>query len=137
MNPQAKIYDNRLLFLILCYGGRWIPSYGRQIQVIIATVDLLLMTTPQGLTYSVLPKLNFCPTSYQPNHGNVNAKMVRYAAVSGIVICHVVAVYVEHAKALRVFPTTRQALNSQIPMLQLMVGHTMVSLWILSQQIVA
>jgi len=79
----------------------------------------------------------FDTRSYRLDLGIVNAKMVWYVAVSGIVIGHVVAVYVAHAMALRVFPTARQALFSQIPMLLLMVGYTMVSLWILSQPIVA
>jgi hypothetical protein len=38
--------------------------------------------------------------------------------------------------ALRIFHTRRGALLSQIPMLLLMVGYTMCSLWILSQPIV-
>jgi hypothetical protein len=38
--------------------------------------------------------------------------------------------------ALRAFPTTRAALYSQFPMMVLMVGYTVISLWILSQPVV-
>jgi len=52
------------------------------------------------------------------------------------VLGHVVAVYLSHITALRVFRSSRAALVSQIPMIVLMVGYTMISLWILSQPIV-
>ena len=54
-----------------------------------------------------------------------------------IVVGHVFAVGVAHFVALRVFETSRAALRSQYPILVLMVGYTMTSLWILSQPIVA
>jgi len=38
--------------------------------------------------------------------------------------------------ALRTFRSNRAALLSQIPMLLLMVGYTMLSLWILAQPVV-
>ena len=66
----------------------------------------------------------------------VSAKMVWYIAVIAIVIGHVIAVYLAHVMALRVFQDHRAALLSQIPMVILMVGYTIVSLWILSQPIV-
>ena len=50
---------------------------------------------------------------------------------------HVLAVYIAHVMAVRVFEGRPQVLRSQIPMLILMVGYTMISLWILSQPIVA
>jgi hypothetical protein len=79
----------------------------------------------------------FDTKTYRLDIGIVNAKMVWYVAVVAIVVGHVSAVYVAHVMALRVFPTARQALFSQLPMVALMVGYTMVSLWILSQPIVA
>ncbi|MEX2599022.1 MAG: hypothetical protein WD533_05125, partial [Dehalococcoidia bacterium] len=55
--------------------------------------------------------------------------------VAAIVIGHIVAVYVAHVYALRVFPPAT-ALRSQYPMMALMVGYTMISLWIVAQPIV-
>jgi hypothetical protein len=48
----------------------------------------------------------------------------------------VIAVALAHVTALRFYGGRRMALLSQIPMLVLMVGYTMLSLWILSQPIV-
>jgi hypothetical protein len=45
---------------------------------------------------------------------------------------HVAAVYMAHVMALRVFPSQRQVIISQIPMLVLMVAYTCLGLWVLS-----
>jgi hypothetical protein len=90
-----------------------------------------LASDPFGLGWDL-----FGTSSYRMDLGVVSAKMVWYVAVTAIVVGHVIAVFLAHKVALRVFPTNRQALFSQGPMLVLMVGYTMVSLWILSQPIV-
>jgi len=79
----------------------------------------------------------FGTVGYAVDIGVVNAKMVWYLAVTAIVVGHVLAVYIGHVMATRVFPGRGPALRSQIPMLLLMVGYTMVSLWILSQPIIS
>jgi len=78
----------------------------------------------------------FNTADYNTNIGVVGAKFVWYTAVITIVAGHVFAVGVSHIVALRVFEPARVALRSQYPLLFLMVGYTMVSLWILSQPIV-
>ena len=49
---------------------------------------------------------------------------------------HIIAVYLAHMVALRTLGDRGAALRSQYPMLALMVGYTMLSLWILAQPIV-
>jgi len=66
----------------------------------------------------------------------VLARFAWYTAVTAIVVGHIVAVYVAHVIAACEFPDRRGALRSHYPMLVLMVGYTMVSLWILAQPIV-
>lgn len=44
--------------------------------------------------------------------------------------------YLAHVVALRAMHDQRTALRSQYPMLALMVGYTVVSLWIMAQPIV-
>lgn len=53
--------------------------------------------------------------------------------VAAIVGGHIIAVYIAHLIALRVFPTHKKALTSQLPILVLMVVYTITGLWILSQ----
>ena len=66
----------------------------------------------------------------------INARFVWYTSVIAIVTGHIIAVWLAHTVALRTFGSNRAALRSQIPMLILMVGYTMLSLWILAQPVV-
>jgi len=69
--------------------------------------------------------------------GIVNARFVWFLSIGAIVLGHIAAVTIAHGFALRVFPGKRQAVLSQYPMLVLMAGYTMASLWIVAQPIVA
>lgn len=68
--------------------------------------------------------------------GLIDARALWYISVAAIVAGHVAAVYLAHVQALREFPDRQGALRSQYPMLVLMVGYTMTSLWIIAQPIV-
>jgi hypothetical protein len=78
----------------------------------------------------------FGTASYHVDIGFVGPRLQWYVAVIAVVLGHIIAVYLSHVTALRTFRTSRAALISQIPMVLLMVGYTMCSLWILSQPIV-
>jgi len=90
-----------------------------------------LASDPLGLGWDL-----FGTADYQVDISVIGAKFVWYTAVVAIVAGHVIAVAVAHFVALRVFASARAALRSQYPLLVLMVGYTVVSLWILSQPIV-
>jgi hypothetical protein len=68
--------------------------------------------------------------------GIVIMRTVWWTAVIAIVVGHVYAVYLAHVMALRLYGSGRPALLSQLPLVLLMIGYTMISLWILSQPIV-
>jgi hypothetical protein len=78
----------------------------------------------------------FGSASYQPDIGIVGPWLQWWVAVVAVVGGHVIAVALAHVTALRLYPSRSLALLSQVPMLTLMVGYTMLSLWILSQPIV-
>jgi len=67
----------------------------------------------------------------------VSARMVWYVAVPAVVLGHVAAVAVAHIEALRAYGNAAAARLSQLPLVALMVGYTMTSLWILAQPVVA
>ncbi len=73
---------------------------------------------------------------YSINIGVINARVAWFLGVGSIVVGHIVAVYVAHLYAVAALPDRKSALRSQYPMLVLMVGYTMISLWILAQPIV-
>ncbi len=90
-----------------------------------------LVSDPFGFGWDL-----FGTADYRLDIAVVNARMVWYTAVAAIVVGHMVAVYLAHIAAMRVYADTRRALRGQVPMLALMVGYTTPSLWILSQPIV-
>jgi hypothetical protein len=90
-----------------------------------------LASDPLGLGWNLFGTLR-----YRPDIGIVGARAVWYTAVVAIVLGHVIAVWVAHVVALREYRDRRAALRSQLPMLALMVGYTVVSLWIIAQPIV-
>jgi hypothetical protein len=90
-----------------------------------------LASDPLGIGWDLLGTAR-----YRPDIGIVGARFVWYTAVVAIVLGHVIAVYVAHVVALREFRDRHAALRSQLPMLVLMVGYTIVSLWIIAQPIV-
>jgi hypothetical protein len=90
-----------------------------------------LLSDPFGYGWDL-----FGTTLYRLDFSVVDAASIWYLSVGAIVIGHVIAVYLAHLMALRVYGDTRTALRSQIPMLVLMVVYTMSSLWILSQPVV-
>ncbi|MGH7392549.1 MAG: hypothetical protein ACREM3_24290 [Candidatus Rokuibacteriota bacterium] len=78
----------------------------------------------------------FGTARYRPDIGIVGARFAWYSAVIAIVLGHIIAVWIAHVIALRRYPDRRTAIRSQVPMLVLMVGYTIVSLWIIAQPIV-
>ena len=89
-----------------------------------------LASDPFGYGWDLLGTAEF-----SPNIAIVGARFAWITSVISIVAGHVVAVYVAHVVALKRLPHRAAALRSQYPMLVLMVGYTMVSLWILAQPI--
>lgn len=75
----------------------------------------------------------FGTAGYQPDIGLVGAKFSWYTGVVAIVAGHVIAVYLAHRTAQRVFRNRKRILAGQLPMLVLMVAYTMISLWIIAQ----
>lgn len=68
--------------------------------------------------------------------GVMDAQTFWFLSVAAIVVGHVIAVYLAHAEALAFFGDRNKALISQIPMIALMAGYTMISLWIIAQPVV-
>jgi hypothetical protein len=99
--------------------------------LIVGQYMIPLASDPFGMGWDL-----FGTSLYMVNIGVVNARFVWITSVIAIVMGHIVAVYLAHVMALRTFRNSHAALRSQIPMLFLMVGYTMLSLWILAQPIV-
>ena len=90
-----------------------------------------LISDPFGWGWDV-----FGTRGYRINIGIVGARFGWYTAVITIIVGHVLAVYLAHIVAIRILRDHAVALRSQYPMLVLMIGYTVMSLWILAQPIV-
>ncbi|MDP3645491.1 MAG: hypothetical protein Q8R25_00180 [bacterium] len=75
----------------------------------------------------------FGTVGYAPDIALIGAKTVWYIQLSTIVIGHIIATYIAHRIALRVFHSRTQIILGQLPILILMVFYTVFGLWILSQ----
>ncbi|MGB6286270.1 MAG: hypothetical protein WBG18_17940, partial [Xanthobacteraceae bacterium] len=89
-----------------------------------------ILSDPLGIGWDL-----FGTKLYLIDTGVVTASMMWYVAIAVIVGGHVVAVYLAHTQALRLFPDRAEALRSQTPLVVLMIAYTMTSLWILAQPI--
>ena len=89
-----------------------------------------LMSDPLGRGWDL-----FGSAGYKVDISLVNARTAWLVSVAAIVIGHIFAVYLAHIIALRAIPKRHLAIRSQYPMMVLMVGYTMISLWILAQPI--
>ena len=90
-----------------------------------------LASDPFGFGWNLLGT-----ASYQLNIGVIGARFVWYTVKGTIVIGHIIAVYLAHVRAMRLFSPRISALNSRYSMLVLMVLYTLISLWILAQPII-
>ena len=87
-----------------------------------------LASDPLGLGWNL-----FGTAARRTDIAIVGARFVWITSVVAIVLGHVAALWLAHVIALRSFGPL--ALRSQYPMIVLMVGYTMLSLWILAQPI--
>jgi hypothetical protein len=90
-----------------------------------------LVSDPLGWGWNL-----FGTASFVPDTAIVDARFLWLFSVIAIVAGHVIAVALAHAITLQICDDRKTALVSQMPMLALMIGYTMLSLWILAQPIV-
>jgi hypothetical protein len=95
-----------------------------------------LVADPFGFGWNLL-RLSPRPPEWAP----LDMGIIWHTEVALILAGHLVSVCVAHMISLRIFSSRRQALQSQVPMLLLMIVYTSIGLWILSlhlsQRIVA
>lgn len=77
----------------------------------------------------------FGTADYRVDIAVVGARFAWYAAVSAIIVGHIVAVFLAHVLASELLPARAAVLRSQVPMTALMVIYTVTSLTILAEPI--
>ena len=102
------------------HATHYVPSMLQQLPALLPQ-----MADPFGRGWQLLPFL-LTPPAPLP------MAIVWHTQVAVLLTGHVAGVYLAHFAALQVFPTRRQGIASQLPMLALMVGYTCLGLWVLS-----
>lgn len=108
--PIALVYHSTHYYTILITELPKLPAFAAD---------------PFGLEWQL-----FAPAERTP--GPLDMGTIWHSQVLLMLAGHVVAVYLAHLVALRVFPSHRQGVMSQLPMLVLMVAYTCLGLWVLS-----
>lgn len=90
-----------------------------------------LLSDPFGFGWNL-----FDTRDYTIRIGLVSPKAVWIFSAIAIVTGHLVSIALAHWQASSVYRDSRRVIASQLPMVVLMIGYTMVSLWILSQPII-
>jgi hypothetical protein len=124
----ARAFAYSLLSIALAYNiAHFITLLLIQGQLIIP-----LASDPFGFDWNL-----FGTSGYRIDISVINARVLWFLSVAVIVLGHILAVYLAHLAAIRMFQNRAIARNSQYPMLMLMMMYTVVSLWIIAQPIVA
>ncbi len=90
---------------------------------------IYLISDPLGMGWNL-----FGTASYTISSNFINFVIYWMAEICLIVIGHIIAVWVSHREAMMLYER-KKAILSQYPMLVLMIGYTIVSLWIISQPV--
>ncbi len=99
--------------------------------IVIAPQMISLISDPFGLGWNL-----FGTASYSAVTLILGAKAVWFIEIGFVVLAHIFGVWYAHIIALNVFKEPKQALKSQYPLALLMVGFTVLTLWLLSQPLV-
>jgi hypothetical protein len=91
---------------------------------------IALASDPFGIGWDL-----FGTADYLINIQITSARFIWFFSIFVIVAGHIIAVYLAHVRAMRLYPTQELVVKSQLPMLGLMVVYTIVSLWIVSRPI--
>jgi hypothetical protein len=111
--PIALVYNVAHYFTLLLLQGQEI---------------IRLASDPFGWGWNL-----FGTADYTQNVGIISASSVWHTQVALILGGHIIAVFLAHFMAMKLFAKHREAVLSQIPMLLLMIAYTVIGLWILSQ----
>jgi hypothetical protein len=112
--PIALVYAVAHYFSLLLIQGQFI---------------LPLASDPFGSGWDLLGPLG----DYRPNLTPLAPNTVWYIQVGALVAGHVAGLAIAHDRAVSLFKSREAALRSQYAMLALMIGYTVLGMWLLSQ----
>ncbi|MGF1514577.1 MAG: hypothetical protein ACFB5Z_12915 [Elainellaceae cyanobacterium] len=122
----ARTFVFTLVPIVIAYHLSHYLSY----LLVIGQQIIPLISDPFGFGWNL-----FGTADYRISVGVIGARFVWRFAVIAIVVGHVISVALSHLTAVKTYPSLAVAQRSQYPMLALMVGYTLLSLWLFAQPI--
>ena len=130
-SPSMAYLTGRFVLTLIPIAIAYHLSHYISFLLLAGQLVIPLVSDPFGLGWDL-----FGTTLYRINIGIIDARTAWFVAVGAIVTGHVLATWIAHEVAMQVFMNAGAARANQIPMVVLMVGYTVLSLWILAQPIV-
>ena len=127
-NITTMDFANRFVYTLIPIALAYHVAHFLIVLLIQGQLIIPLLSDPFGSGMDI-----FGTANYRLNFDLVGSTFYWSTSVIAIVIGHIIAVFLAHSIALRSGQTRGETIRSQYPMLVLMVGYTMASLWILTQ----
>lgn len=129
--PATGVLARSFVFTLVPIAVAYHLAHYLSFLLVAGQLAIPLVSDPFGFGWDL-----FGTTTYFLDIAVVGTEFVWVTSIAAIVTGHVFAVYLAHVVALGAFADAAAARRSQYPMLVLMVGYTMTSLWILAQPVV-
>ncbi len=121
----------RFIWSLIPIAFGYTLAHNFSLTIVTAPQMLAVISDPFGFGWNL-----FGTASYAQANLLLGAKMVWFIEIGFIVLAHVMGVLYAHILAINIFKDAKQALKSQYPLVILMVGFTIMTLWLLSQPLV-
>lgn len=106
-------------------------AHNFSLTIVTAPRMLALISDPFGFGWNLFGTARYIQTDLL-----LGAKMVWFIEIGFVILAHIFGVWYAHVLATNIFKDPKQALKSQYPMMILMVGFTIMTLWLLSAPLV-
>jgi hypothetical protein len=128
--PETSIIMGAFVFSLIPIALAYHYAHFLAYLLIQGQLIIALISDPFGWGWDL-----FGTADYLINVQVISPRFVWFFSVGAIVLGHMIAVYLAHIRALRVYQDSSLAMRSQIPMLGLMVVYTVASLWVVTRPI--
>lgn len=129
--PGARTLAGAFAFSLVPIAIAYHTAHYLSYLLLAGQLAIPLSSDPFGLGWNL-----FGTVAYRLDVSVIDAASVWYTAIGAVVVGHVIAVWLAHTAAFRLYGTRTAALRSQLPMLVLMASYTATSLWILAQPVI-
>ena len=128
---NTKALAQQFIWSLIPIAFGYTLAHNFSLFIVTAPRMFALISDPFGFGWNLFGTAGYITTDLL-----LGAKMVWFIEIGFVVLAHIFGVWYAHVLALNIFNDPKKALKSQFPMALLMVGFTVMTLWLLSQPLV-